>query len=243
MKSHISVVSFAFLMALTGTSYAKILTCDAHKGDAKGWIPRSFVVDLSDDRAKATIVEPIRDSFGAKPFEKAAFGSSLWSRGEGRSSHGKYYNYRFQLMFKNNDTDASIELQMPRYKPVKLYFNGHAGHGNTSSESSVYRPQNRISNADMAKQATDVNLCIYAVRREGGSTVWDLGTGADEFVREAQKRGLTCGVTSFNANTSISNERQKSDLKSELLEAKDLFDSGLISEDEYEKLKKRLLGL
>mgnify|MGYP001167448593 CR=1 FL=1 len=243
LRPYISLVVFLCLFVVTESGYAKILTCEAYKGDGKGWIPESFVVDLSEDRAKATIIDPIRDSFGAKPFEKAIFGSALWSRGKGKSKRGDYYNYQFQLIFENSDTNASIELTMHQYHPLKLYFNCRAGRGVGADPSSVYTPQKRVSNADIARQASDSNLCIYAVRQEGGETVWDLGKGADDFVREAQKRGLTCGVSSTNAVPSANKQKKDSDLKSKLLEAKDLFDSGLISEDEYEKLKKRLLGL
>ena len=243
LKSSLSLAIFTCLLVLTENSNAKILTCDAYKGDAKGWIPESFVVDLSEDKAKATIIEPVRDSFGAKPFEKAIFGSSLWSRGKGKSKRGDYYNYQFQLIFKNDDTNASIELTMHKYHPLKLYFNCRAGRGASISDPNIYKPQKRTSNANMARQASDSNLCIYAVRQEGGVTVWDLGKGADDFVREAQRRGLSCGVTSANDSAQVNSQKKNSDLKSELLEAKDLFDSGLISKDEYEKLKKKLLGL
>jgi hypothetical protein len=243
LRSYLSFALLACLLFLTDHSHAKIISCEAYNGDAKGWIPRSFVIDVSEDRTRVTVVEPKSNVFGAVPFEKGLFGSDLWSRGKGKSKTGEFYNYQFQLILKENDTKAQIQLTMHQYHPLILNFNCREGRGATARESDLFRPQKRVSNAEIARQATNTNLCIYAVRQQDGVTVWDLGKGADDFVREAQKRGLTCGVTAINANSSTDAESQNSDLKSKLLEAKDLFDSGLISEDEYEKLKEKLLGL
>ena len=243
LKSYLSLALLACLLFLTDHSHAKIISCEAYKGDAKGWIPRSFVIDVSEDRTRATVVEPKSNVFGAVPFEKGLFGSDLWSKGKGKSKTGEFYSYQFQLILKENDTKARIQLTMHQYHPLTLNFNCREGRGATARESDLFRPKKGVSNAEIARQATDTNLCIYAVRQQDGVTVWDLGKGADDFVREAQKRGLTCGITASNANSSTDQESQNSDLKSELLRAKDLFDSGLISKDEYEKLKKKLLDI
>lgn len=236
-----SLTLLTFALMLVQPSYAKIISCDAIKGDAKGWIPRSFVIDVSEDRKKASVVEPKSDVFGAVPFKKGVFGSDLWSRGKGRSKIGDFYNYQFQLVLKDDDRAARIELSMQGYRPLRLDYRCSSGKQTDSTR--VYQPNKRVTNQQRARSASDENLCIFATREKDGKRIWDIDRGVDHFVEEAQKRGLTCGVTSRVVNNSENKEAQNSDLKSELLEAKDLFDSGLISEDEYEKLKKKLLGL
>ena len=62
---------------------AKVLSCEATKGNGRGWIgPREFRIDLANDRKTTQVISPITEVFGAKPFEKSFLGSSLWSRGK-----------------------------------------------------------------------------------------------------------------------------------------------------------------
>lgn len=234
-----TIFIFGLSFALLQPAFAKVVSCNAFKGNAKGWIPRSFVIDLAEDRTKATVIEPKSQVFGAVPFEKGLFGSDLWSRGKGRSNEGEFYNYHFQLVFKEDDTKARIELSMQGYNPLTLYFRCSTG---ISSESTkTYQPSTRKTNTQRAKEASNENLCIFATREENGQKIWDTDRGVDEYVDEAKNRGLSCGVVS-NAVSGGSNAKADS-LKQRLLEAKKLYDSKLISEDEYKSLKKKLLGL
>ena len=67
---------------------AKVLSCEAKKGNGRGWIPREFQIDLADDRKTACVLSPVTEVFGAKPFEKSFFGPWLHSKGKGWSTAG-----------------------------------------------------------------------------------------------------------------------------------------------------------
>lgn len=242
-----AIKNTAVLFVLTGFAitsvHAKTMTCNAYKGDGKGWIPEIFTIDLAEDRASAKVIEPVRDTFGANTFKKGLFGSDLWSRGKGKSKDGDYYNYQFQLVFDDNDSKARIVLSMQGYHPLTLRFNCAPGNpairGNSQS---TFPETRRRSNVELARSASDTNLCVFAVIEREGVRVWDVGRGVDDYVNEAKRRGLSCGVSSEVARESTVVD-PSGDLKSSLAEAKELFESGLISVDEYKKLKKKLLGL
>jgi hypothetical protein len=94
---------------------AKVLSCEATKGNGRGWIPKAFQIDVSNDRKTANVISPVTDVFGAKPFEKSFLGTSLWSRGKGKSKMGDYYNYQLRLDLDSNDTEAKVVMTMQGY--------------------------------------------------------------------------------------------------------------------------------
>ncbi len=101
---------------------AKVLSCEATKGDGLGWIPSEFQMNLANDRKTARVISPITEAFGAKPFKKSFIGSDLWSRGKGKSKSGDYYNYQFQLGLDSNDTYAKIVMKEQGYKDIEVEF-------------------------------------------------------------------------------------------------------------------------
>ena len=62
-------------------------------------------IDLANDR-KTQVASPITEVFGAKPFEKSFLGSSLWSRGKGKSKM-----HQMALDLDSNDTEAKIVMK------------------------------------------------------------------------------------------------------------------------------------
>ena len=88
IRQLISFILLVVVSVMPLLGHAKVLSCDATKGDGKGWIPREFRIDLANDRKTAQVISPITEVFGAKPFEKSFLGSSLWSRGKGKSDRG-----------------------------------------------------------------------------------------------------------------------------------------------------------
>ena len=162
---------------------AKVLSCEATKGNGRGWIPKAFQIDVSNDRKTANVISPVTDVFGAKPFEKSFLGSSLWSRGKGKSKMGEYYNYQLRLDLDSNDTEAKVVMTMQGYRDNELRFRCYANparmaqfSGNTSSRANVdYRKHE-------AKSDYDICYMIAENSDHDGS-----------YISEARHRGLTCG--------------------------------------------------
>jgi hypothetical protein len=128
---------------------AKVLSCDATKGNGRGWIPKAFQIDVSNDRKTANVISPVTDVFGAKPFEKSFLGSSLWSRGKGKSKMGDYYNYQLRLDLDSNDTEAKIVMTMQGYRDNELQFRCVAGGSNqlVTDDSTTVQTRDTESNA------------------------------------------------------------------------------------------------
>ena len=73
--------------------------------DVDGLVLASFGL-TANDRKTAQVISPITEVFGAKPFEKSFLGSSLWSRGKGKSKM-----YQISLDLDSNDTEAKIVMK------------------------------------------------------------------------------------------------------------------------------------
>ena len=128
---------------------AKVLSCEATKGNGRGWIPRAFRIDLADDRKTAQVISPTTEIFGAKPFEKSFLGSSLWSRGKGRSNMGDYYNYQLRLDLDSNDTEAKIVMKEQGYSDIEVGFKCVAGESKqlVVDDSTTEQTQDTVANA------------------------------------------------------------------------------------------------
>jgi hypothetical protein len=142
---------------------AKVLSCEATKGNGRGWIPTAFQIDVSNDRKTANVISPVTDVFGAKPFEKSFLGSSLWSRGKGRSTKGDYYNYQLRLDLDSNDTEAKVVMTMQGYRDNELQFRCVAVGSNqlVADDSTTVETRDTESNSTRVIELQSQNAKLY----------------------------------------------------------------------------------
>ena len=174
---------------------AKVLSCEATEGNGRGWIPREFRIDLANDRKTAQVISPITEVFGAKPFKKSFLGSSLWSRGKGKSDKGDYYNYQLQLDLDSNDTEARIRMTMQGYRDNELQFRCVTGGSNQLVASDSATAQAREKVPLYVSQTSDASICSLGTMTSSSRiVVWNSRSNLSEIVTEAMRRGLDCGV-------------------------------------------------
>ena len=125
------VMAGAFLCALDQV-VASTYECQV-SGEAvyKNWAPSSFVMNFEPDLTE--IVSPVGENFGAKPFKKGFLGSSLWSRGRGKTRSGMLYNYQWQMDFSPRTGDVVLQIEMQGYHPMVAKGSCFSESGRTSS--------------------------------------------------------------------------------------------------------------
>ena len=213
------------LLALTASfsmiGQAKVLSCDVSKGDGQGWIPQSFKIDLSRDRKTAKVISPVTATFGAKPFEKSLFGSSLWSRGKGKSDRGDFYNYQLQLDLHSNDTQARMKMTNQGFRDIEVNFRCSAD--SIATTQSTAKTESKSTNRSSYRKHTkksDADICFMA-------KAW--GAKDITYANEVKSRGLDCGVESSASQVA------KTEPKST--------EPSAATTDEVRKLKQRLAQL
>lgn len=200
MRQFISFVTLVVASLVPLLSHAKVLSCEANKGNGRGWIPREFQIDLASDRKTARVISPVTEVFGAKPFEKSFFGSSLWSRGKGKSDRGDYYNYQLSLDLDLNDTEAKVVMTMQGYRDNELQF--RCSEGIASGPARVEYPPMLEQPRGVSQEATprslanfsDGDICESAVEEPeyGGGIRWESRPEYLPYVLEASRRNLSC---------------------------------------------------
>ena len=107
----VTLIAWIVLAYLIPTEVeAKVLSCEATKGDGLGWIPREFQIDLAMTvKLPKSSLPSLRSS--AQNLSRSHSGSSLWSRGKGKSKMGDNYNYQLRLDLDSNDTEAKVVMR------------------------------------------------------------------------------------------------------------------------------------
>ncbi|MEC8485057.1 MAG: hypothetical protein VXY99_14670, partial [Pseudomonadota bacterium] len=210
---------------------AKVLSCEATKGNGRGWIPREFRIDLADDRKTAQVISPTTEIFGAKPFEKSFLGSSLWSRGKGKSKTGTHYNYQLKLDLDSNDTKAKIVTKQQGYRDIEVGFRCSVDSSNrvASGQTVVPRSQDYTSSVgllQLGKMSKDA-LCKYASGEWRGAQFT-----AQDAIRYARDSDVDCkpSLDQGSAAKTPTYRRPQSSETLQALSAKDLCEKAISSE-------------
>lgn len=87
-----------------------------------GWIPESFILDISSDRSSANVLRPKDNRFGRVEFKTGLFGSDLWARGRGTSNSHQNHSYTIQLRLQDSDRQAKVVVEQQGYRPLHATF-------------------------------------------------------------------------------------------------------------------------
>ena len=154
-----------------------VLSCEAIEENGLGYIPTFFQVEFEADRKTAHIISPKTDAFGAEPFTKSFLGSSLWSKGKGRSKNGSSYAYQLQMDFKANDTEVRVKMVEQGYRDVALEFRCTKGIPTKAITSKDSKSEyDTACSESMAKEVERVNpqVAIYIKMKLGELSVRDI---------------------------------------------------------------------